>query len=209
MVYGQSVQGQRLRSLSVSIDIVAHELFHGVTDSTSRLEYAFQPGALNESYSDIFGIVISNFDEPDIADWNFQLGEGLGNGGRPFRDLSRPSRHDQPEHISQFRVLPNTQNGDWGGVHINSGIHNFAAFKIMTARDAQGRFLFTPQQLAAIFYLALTQHLTRQSDFSASRRGVVLAARTLFRNDSAAARDAKIAAIEEGFNDVGIRAPAN
>lgn len=209
MVYGQSIQNQRLRSLSVSLDITAHEIFHGVTDNTSRLEYAFQPGALNESYSDIFGILVSNMEEPNIARWNFQLGEGLGNGGRAFRDLSQPSRHNQPEHMSQFRVLPNTQNGDFGGVHINSGIHNFAAFKIMTARDAQGRFLFTPPQLAAIFYIALTQHLTRQSNFSASRRGVVLAARTLFRNEPAASRDAKIAAIERAFDDVGIPAPPN
>ena len=209
MVYGQSIQAARLRSLAVSLDIVAHEMFHGVTDNTSRLEYAFQPGALNESYSDIFGILISNADEPNIANWNFQLGEGVGNGGRAFRDLSRPSLFGQPEHMNQFRVLPNTRNGDWGGVHINSGIHNFAAFKIMTARDAQGRFIFTPQQVAAIFYIALTQQLSRQSEFSASRLGVVLAARTLFRNDPAASRDAKVAAIEGAFDAVGIRAPSN
>lgn len=207
MVYGQLIRGQRLRSLSASLDIVAHELFHGVTENTSRLELHFQPGALNESYSDIFGILVSNSDKPDIATWNFQIGAGFGNAGGPLRSFNRPSRFGQPEHMSQFRVLPDTQNGDFGGIHINSGIHNFAAFKIMTARDTQGRFLFTPPQLASIFFPALTQHLTRQSDFSASRRGVVLAARTLFRNDPASSRDIKITAIERAFNAVGIRTP--
>jgi Zn-dependent metalloprotease len=60
MVYGQVLRGDELRSLSANIDVVAHEMFHGVTDHTSRLEYAFQPGALNESYSDIFGTIVAN-----------------------------------------------------------------------------------------------------------------------------------------------------
>ncbi|HEY9404755.1 MAG TPA: M4 family metallopeptidase [Pyrinomonadaceae bacterium] len=204
MVYGQVVRGLRLRSFAASLDIVAHELFHGITENTSRLELSFQPGALNESYSDIFAILVSNIDQPNITNWNFQIGEGFASDGGPLRIFSRPSLRGQPEHMSQFRVLPNTNNGDFGGIHINCGIHNLAAFKIITARDAQGRFLFTPPQLAAIFYITLTQHLTRQSDFSASRRGVLLAARTLFRNDPPTSLTAKVAAIEKGFNDVGI-----
>jgi Zn-dependent metalloprotease len=96
---------------------------------------------------------------------------------------------------------------DFGGVHINSGIHNFAAFKITTSRDAQQKFIFTPTELAAIFYIALTQQLSRTSGFSASRRGVTLAAQTLFRNDPEAIRNAKIAAIAKGFDAVGITEP--
>lgn len=207
MVYGQAMQGTTLRSLAVSLDIVAHEMFHGVTDRTSRLQFEFQSGALDESYSDIFGVIISNISEPDIARWDFQLGEGLGSGGRALRDLSQPSRHGQPQHMNQFRVLPNTPSGDFGGVHINSGIHNFAAFKIMFSRDPQGRFLFSPVNLAAIFFIALTQQLTRQSNFSASRMGIELAALSLFRNEPAAVRDVRIAAIRRAFDEVGIRAP--
>ena len=98
---------------------------------------------------------------------------------------------------------------DNGGVHANSGIHNFAAFKIITARDSQKRFVFKPNELAAVFYIALTQQLTRQSGFSASRRGVTLAAQTLFRNDPPATLKAKIAVIAKAFSDVGIKAPGN
>ncbi len=209
MVYGQVPHNGKLRSLAVFLDVVGHEMFHGVTDLTSRLEYASQSGALNESYSDIFGILILNSDKADISQWSWELGPGLRNDGRPLRDLKKPSRCGQPEKMSQYRNLPVTRSGDWGGVHINSGIHNFAAFKIITTKDAQGKFVFKPAELAALFYISLTQHLTRNSDFSASRRGVTLAARTLFRTQPEATQQAKLAAIAKGFTAVGIKEPTN
>ena len=67
----------KLRSLAVNLDVVGHEMFHGVTDGKSRLEYQDESGALNESYSDLFGILISNFDKPNIKDWDWQVGENL------------------------------------------------------------------------------------------------------------------------------------
>ena len=57
MIYGQATFNDRLQSLSASLSVVAHELFHGVTGATSRLVYQGETGALNESYSDIFGIL--------------------------------------------------------------------------------------------------------------------------------------------------------
>lgn len=208
MVYGQILFNGKLRSLSVFLDVVGHEMFHGVTDATSRLEYANQSGALNESYSDIFGAIIANFTQPDIAQWNWEIGAGLGSNGKPLRDMKKPSRCGQPEKMSQFKQLPNTRNGDFGGVHTNSGIHNFAAFKLITSRNAQG-FVFKPSEVAALFYIALTQQLTRRSDFSASRRAVTLAARTFFRNDPPATLAAKVKAITDAFTAVGIKEPAN
>lgn len=205
MVYGQRLDGSTLRSLAVNLDVVGHEIFHGVTQHTARLEYVGETGALNESYSDIFAVIISNFDRPDIADWDWELGEGLNGAGAPFRDLSDPGRFNQPAHLNEFRNLPNTNAGDWGGVHINSGIHNHAAFNIITARDGQGRFIFTPRELSAIFYVALTQHLTRNSLFRHSRRGVLMAARTRFLNDPG--RETKVAAIASAFSAVGIEDP--
>ena len=90
MVYGQVLRPDGLRSLSANIDVVAHEMFHGVTDHTSRLEYALQPGALNESYSDIFGTIIANLGNDDPRTWDWLLGEKLMVGDKPFRDLSDP-----------------------------------------------------------------------------------------------------------------------
>ena len=93
---------------------------------------------------------------------------------------------------------------DHGGVHTNSGIHNFAAFRIMSATAAGGGAILTPTEVAAIFYLALTQRLSRTSVFSDSRRAVIASARTLFRSLPAATQTAKISAIERGFTASGI-----
>ncbi|MGB9368598.1 MAG: M4 family metallopeptidase [Xanthobacteraceae bacterium] len=198
MIYGQATVDDKLRSLASSLDIVAHELFHGVTDHTSKLEYAFESGALNESYSDIFGVIISNLDEPDIAKWNWLIGDGLSTGLSAFRDFQDPSRLGHPKLMSEY--LHMSQAEDYGGVHYNSGIHNFAAYNIITAADGANGRLFKPEESAAIFYIALTQQLSRQSGFSDSRRGVVLAARSLFRQLPQAAIDQRVAAIEAGFD---------
>jgi Zn-dependent metalloprotease len=88
-------------------------------------------------------------------------------------------------------------------VHDNSGIHNFAAFKIMTAQSG-GRYLFSAKELAQMFYIALTVHLSRTSHFSDSRRAVLQAAQSLFRSESAAKRNQRLAAIEAGFRAAGI-----
>lgn len=204
MVYGQVQRAEGLRSLSANVDVVAHEMFHGVTDHTSRLEYAFQPGALNESYSDIFGTIVANQGNDDPRTWDWELGEKLMVGDKPFRDLSDPARFDQPAHMRDFRVLPNTRAGDFGGVHVNSGIPNKAAFNLLTAQDADGNLAMTPAEAAAAFYLALTQRLSRTSQFADSRRAVVASTRTLFRSAPTEVREAKVAAVEAAFEAVGI-----
>ncbi|MBG1243932.1 M4 family metallopeptidase [Nostoc sp. NZL] len=204
MVYGQrKVRGQ-LRSYAVGLDVVAHEIFHGVTDRTARLQYAGESGALNESYSDIFGIIVSNFEEPNLSAWNWEMGEELQGTGIPLRDLSNPSKYRQPAHMRDYLNLPITEAGDWGGVHFNSGIHNLAAYKIMTAKDRQGAYLFDRKSLAALFYLTLTQYLSRTSLFRDSRRAIELVGRTLFRGDAIEVRNAKLQAIARAFDAVGI-----
>ena len=199
MVYGQARFNGKLQSLSASLSVVAHELFHGVTGATARLVYLDETGALNESYSDIFGIIIANFDEPDISKWDFLIGDGLSSGIEALRDMRDPTRFNQPKLMSDFRET----SADHGGVHANSGIHNFAAFNIITAQS-NGAFLFKAEELAAMFYVALTQQLSRQSTFADSHRGVVLAARSLFRDLPQSELDARIAAIEAGFAAAGI-----
>lgn len=205
MVYGQVLSGDSLLTLAAALDIVGHEMFHGVTDNTSRLEYAGQSGALNESYSDIFGTIIANRGESDPRRWEWRLGNGFARNGGPIRDMADPARHGQPAHMRDFRVLPNTRRGDWGGVHINSGIHNKAAHLALISEDASG-LIFKPEDVAAIFYLAVTQQLSRTSQFADSRRGAVTAARTLFRRASVVEQSRKISALEQAFEAVGIAA---
>jgi Zn-dependent metalloprotease len=202
MVYGQANFDNKLRSLASSLTVVAHELFHGVTGGTARLAYLGETGALNESYSDIFGTVISNSSEPDIAKWDWLIGDGISTGMEALRDMRDPTRLGQPKLMRNFKNLPD--ENDYGGVHTNSGIHNFAAFKVMSAAEGNA-FLFKPAELAAMFYVALTQQLSRQSTFADSRRGVVLATRSLFRTLPQDQIDARVAAVEAGFEAAGIK----
>ncbi len=201
MVYGQRPVEGALRSYAVARDVVAHEIFHGVTEATARLDYYGETGALNESYSDLFGVLIANFGQPDVDRWDWQVGEELDGSGLPLRDLSDPPKRGQPGHMKDFQELPFTAEGDWGGVHTNSGIHNRAFFNLITAKSA-GAPLFDPGTVARLFYLTLTEQLSRTSGFTDSRRGLELVARSLFRVDPG--RTGKLAAIEKAFDDVGI-----
>lgn len=203
MVYGQADYKGKLRSLAASLDVVAHEFFHGVTESTAQLVYEMESGALNESYSDIFGTLISNDAIKSVDGWNWLIGDGLSSGLVAFRSMKDPTLYDQPKHMRDYRKLPNNSNGDWGGVHVNSGIHNHAAYLMMVSKRL-GRFVFTPAEVAAIFYLTITQHLSRQSTFADSRRGAVLAARSLFRKLPPAQFTRKVGAVERAFTRVGV-----
>lgn len=204
MVYGQVLFEGKLLSICVDLDVVAHEMFHGVTDSTARLEYANQPGALNESYSDIFGVIVANFGKTDAGTWNWKLGERLDTDGKPFRDMSDPTMLGQPAHMKDFRKLPNTRNGDYGGVHTNSGIHNKVAYLMLTGKGEGGKTALTPQEVAAIFYLAVTQRLSRTSQFVDSRSAAVNSALTLFRNLPQETQRVKVGAVDDAFDAVGI-----
>ncbi|MQW42543.1 peptidase M4 family protein [Sinorhizobium meliloti] len=200
MIYGQRMVNGTLRSYAASLDVVAHELLHGLTDNTARLEYRFQSGALNESYSDIFGVIVSNIHEQDMGQWNWQIGEDLTDTGLPLRDISNPVAFGQPAHMDDYLTLE--ADSDDGGVHANSGIHNRAAFNLLTAKDATGRYVFAPVEVARMYYVALVAHLSRTSGFSDCRAGMLLAVQSMF----ATAPDApqRIAAVADAYDAVGI-----
>jgi bacillolysin/neutral peptidase B len=211
MIYGQRMVNGDLRSYAVARDVVAHEIIHGLTDRTARLEYQMESGALNESYSDIFGIIISNWRPPDGGDvdgWDWRMGEDLDATGVPLRDISDPGQRGQPAHVAEMmRLGPGEvpdQSNDFGWLHRNSGIHNKAAYLLLTAKE-NGASVFSPRDVAGLFYLALTQHLSRTSGFSDSRTGVRLAAQTYFREDDADVLTRKLAVIDDAFDAVGIQ----
>ena len=218
MVYGQrKVQNGTTvgwRSFARAADVVAHEITHGLTERTARLQYKDETGALNESYSDIFGMLVTQFGKPDRNEaggqpagpnqWDWELGKETTPNGVPVRNLADPARGNppQPTHMDQYLFT----SQDHGGVHINSGIHNKAFFNLAVTRVVPGgEYLFADKDLAALFYLTLTQHLSRTSGFADSRRAVGLVTRTLFRNDPDERRDQKIAAVAEAFETVGIK----
>jgi bacillolysin/neutral peptidase B len=204
MWYGQAKEPDgRLVSFARFLDVIAHELTHGVTEYTAGLIYKDQSGALNESFSDIFGIMVKNWDVThpdggDVATWDWELGSGLGQGGLPLRDLSDPSRTGDPAHMDDFVHTAL----DSGGVHTNSNIHNKAAYNVLIATDAQGNRVFTARQVAYLYYLCLTR-LSPLATFDETLATLVSVAETYFGGDPPAMAR-KVATIREAYQDVGI-----
>lgn len=208
MWYGQIENGGRLVSLSRYLDVIGHELTHGVIETTSSLVYATQSGALNESFADIAGVIINNWytapDREDVATWNWEIGPGLRADGRPLRDFSDPTRTGHPKHMDNFRRLnpgeqPNRFN-DQGWVHFNSNIHNKAAHNLLTMTK-DGTRIFSVQDVAVLTYLGMAR-LTPLATFPQALQAVIDVALTYFGGDPD--REGKIEAIREAYRLVGI-----
>ncbi len=170
MVYGDG-DGKVLGQLASCLDVAAHEMTHGVIQHTANLIYENQSGALNESFADVFAILI------DDDDW--LLGEDCTIAQPGYtRSLQNPNSglSFQPDRYSDYQNLPNTEQGDYGGVHINSGIPNKAFY--LTASDI-GR-----PDAGRIYYRALTTYLTSSSTFIDAREALEQSATDLFGANS-------------------------
>ena len=159
MLFGDG-DGVLFTDFTNSLDIVAHELAHGVTEFTANLTYHNQPGALNESLSDVFGSLVKQWalgQSADEADW--LIGADAFTPAiamDALRSLKAPGTayqsdiagtDPQPDHMDRFVTLPDTYGGDWGGVHYNSGIPNKAFYLAATgiggnAWDAAGHIWY-------------------------------------------------------------------
>jgi bacillolysin len=178
------------------LDVAGHEMAHGVIQATADLIYEEQPGAINESFADIFGYLI----EGETGD--HRIGEDVVTGAFPsgaLRDIRNPNngasspgqRGWQPAHMDEFVNLPNTEDGDRGGVHVNSGITN-RAFYLFSSNSAVG-----DTRAEQVYYRALNTYLTRSSRFADLRIAVVNAATDLYGGSVVAAANA-------AFDGVGI-----
>jgi len=140
MIFGDG-DGQLFNRFTISLDVIGHELTHGVTEHTIGLNYWQQPGALNESISDVFGSLVKQYQlgqSADQADW--LIGAGLLTSnvhGEALRSMKSPGeayddpvlgKDPQPAHMRDF-VETTTDNG---GVHTNSGIPNHAFYLLAT-----------------------------------------------------------------------------
>ena len=179
MVYGDG-DDQVFSSLVGCLDIAAHEMSHGVIENTANLIYQNQSGALNESFADIFGAMV------DRDDWT--LGEDCTVASPGFlRNLADPSTglSSQPTHMSEYRNLPANEAGDYGGVHINSGIPNRAAYLMADGLSAEGLGASIGRaKTEQIFYNALTTYLVASSKFIDARRATIQAAEDGYGADS-------------------------
>jgi Zn-dependent metalloprotease len=142
MVFGDG-DGEVFTDFTGSLDVIAHELGHGVTEHTAALEYRNQSGALNESLSDVAGSMVKQWhlgQTADQADW--LIGPEVFTPdieADALRSMKAPGtafdnklfgKDPQPDHMDRYVDLPETDEGDYGGVHINSGIPNKAFFLV-------------------------------------------------------------------------------
>lgn len=169
MAYGDG-DGTVFRGFTRSLDVVAHELTHGVQAFTSNLVYRGQSGALNEHFADVFGVLVRQWrrKEPvERASW--LVGTEVlvpAETRRGIRDLEHPGTayendpvlgsDPQPGHMRDIYTGP----ADSGGVHLNSGIPNRAF--VLVARALGGNAW---ERAGAIWYEAMLQ-LSRTSQFA-------------------------------------------
>lgn len=189
MVYGDC-SGTYFAHIGSAIDVVAHEFTHAITDRTANLAYENQSGALNESFSDVLGYFI----EGEVEDW--LMGEDCYTPNKPgdaLRSLSDPTLYGQPDNMSNYKNLPNTEQGDWGGVHTNSGIPNKAFYLAATSINDN-------EKLQQVYYRALTSYLTQYSQFADAKNSLVQAAKDLYPETNIAQK------ISDAFVQVGIGA---
>jgi len=202
MVYGDG-DGKYFERFTKALDVIGHELTHGVTAHEANLDYQDQPGALNESFSDVFGSLVKQralTQTADQADW--LIGEGLFTPrvrGLALRSMKAPgTAYDDPvlgkdPQPATMKDYVQTTDDD-GGVHINSGIPNHAFY---LAASAIGGFAW--EKAGKIWYSALTQKLRHDSDFSAAAALTTAAAVELF---GAAGPEAK--AVQDAWRQVGV-----
>ncbi len=166
-----------------SLDVVGHEIAHGVTEYSAGLIYSYESGALNESFSDIFGESVERWARGS-NDWaiggDFDLVDGDG-----FRSMSNPNAKGDPD--TYMGDLWWTSAGDNGGVHVNSGVQNkwFYILSVGEAGTNDHGFVYNVTPISqddaeAIAYRNLTTYLTPGSTFQDARDGAVQAAIDLF-----------------------------
>jgi Zn-dependent metalloprotease len=189
-------------SFAKSLDVVAHELAHGVTQFTADFEYANQPGALHEHFSDVFGSAITQYhlkQDAHNADW--LIGDeimGPSLYGEVLRSMMAPGtaydnsllgKDPQPAHMDDLYT------GDWdnGGVHINSGIMN-RAFYLTAMRIGTDNAM-------RIWYHAL-QKLWRTAQFCDAVAVIAESARILTKNGEVPL--GSVQAVRAAFRKVGL-----
>ena len=202
MVFGDG-DGNQFTDFTKSLDVIAHELGHGVTQFTANLKYINQSGALNESMSDVFGSMVKQWSlgqKSEDADWLIGAevwtpgvnGDALRSMKEPGKAYDHPifGKDPQPSHMSKY----DHRTSDNGGVHINSGIPNKAFH--LTAMGIGGNSWEAPGH---IWYESLKAS-TETTEFQEFADRTHSQAGTMYGENSAEQQ-----AVFAAWKDVGIR----
>jgi Zn-dependent metalloprotease len=202
MVFGDG-DGQIFTRFTIAVDVIGHELTHGVTQYTAGLEYQGQSGALNESISDVFGSLVAQYQHKQTttqASW--LIGAGLFTKqvhGVALRSMKAPgTAYDDPQlgKDPQPATMAGyvTTTDDEGGVHTNSGIPNHAFYQ--TAAQLGG---YAWERAGQIWYDTLLSGISPTIDFAGFAAATVAAAQTRYGGSSA-----EVAAVRSGWSAVGV-----
>lgn len=211
MVFGDG-DGVYFRRFTGSVDVIAHELAHGLTQFGAGLTYVGQPGALNESVSDVWGSIVRQRvrgESVEQADW--LIGADLFTDrvqGVALRSLAAPGtayddpalgKDPQPAHLDDYVDLPHDADHDNGGVHINSGIPNKAFYLFATALGGQ-----VWERAGQVWWDTMTTRglLPRDVDFAGFAAATVRSATTRYGAGSDVGR-----ALRAAWDGVGIDTP--
>ncbi len=181
------------RPIAGALDVGGHEISHGVIRNTANLTYEGESGAINESFADIFGVMIDRDDwqlAEDVINTDVFTSGSMRNMQDPHNGGNDRSHNGwQPNNVSeQYKG-----SEDNGGVHINSGIANYAFYQFATA-SAVGK-----EKAEQVYYRALSTYLTASSQFVDLRLAVLRAATDLHGENSP-----EVQAAQAAFDAVGI-----
>lgn len=189
----------------VSLDIVGHELTHGVIQTSADLVYSYESGALNESFADIFGECIE-YHVRGNNDWLIGAEARIGSGAA-IRSMSNPNTFSHPDTYLGTHWY--TGPFDNGGVHFNSGVQNHWFYLLVNggtgttdfgaAYAVNGIGLEKAEQIA---YRNLTVYLTPLSNYADARAGAIQSARDLYGSGSA-----EEIAVTNAWHAVGLGTP--
>jgi Zn-dependent metalloprotease len=207
MIFGDG-DGIRFASFTGAVDVIGHELTHGVVQYTAGLIYVAQPGALHESIADCFGAMVKQRvlgQEAVDADW--LIGEGIFTDavqGEALRSMKGPGtayddpvlgKDPQPDSMAHYADLPHDEANDNGGVHINSGIPNRAFY--LAATGIGGR---SWEGAGPLWYDALTRGgLSKDADFATFAEATLAAAASRHGESSP-----QHEAVEQAWRTVGV-----
>ena len=183
MTYGDG-DGTTFTPLT-ALDVCGHEIAHAVTTNTAALVYSYESGALNESFSDVFGQSIEIWARP--TKWNWKIGEDMTPSGKGIRNMADPSAagYSQPKFYKGNKWYTGT--GDNGGVHYNSGVQNYwyylLAEGISGTNEKGWNFSVDSLGLAKagkIAYRNLSVYLTSSAQYADARTFSIMSAADLF-----------------------------
>jgi Zn-dependent metalloprotease len=212
MVFGDG-DGVIFLNFTKAIDVIGHELTHGVTQNTANLSYHNQSGALNESISDVFGSLVKQYhnnEDCESADWLIGKGimasginatalRSMKDPGSAYNDPKLGGQDPQPKDMSGYLQWPDTEDGDWGGVHVNSGIPNRAFYLVA---DQLGGFAW--ERPGHIWYATL-QQLWPGAEFKDCANVTLEVAGTLFGVGSQEQQAVRAAWTEVGVTPTATR----